>query len=723
MEMSYKKILLKIVPLVLGIVVVLYLILFRSYELTSAQERSETAIINLWHAYERLELMSESINNIGLNMLYDNEILPILYGEPDRFELQEGTSEMRVVKNISPYIESVYIWNENRQTLYSTGDPSVVDTRDRVSDKGIFDIVEQSDRRPMVVPRRISEFGIGEAGKDVYSYFYFDYVADSFIVINVLLSTVTDLFYEADSETMIVSREGLLQSVSESGPVFSDVSELSYVKEALERQETEGSFIDKAGEKKLVAFIKPQDQGDVYIRVYPYDQINGDIIRMRNLSLVLTALVLVLGVIWSVRISRKIYQPIDEMSVSLKKLQADKRQHDYRNRQQTLQLLFDEIQMNQNDMPQKLIKQGVQLDHTGYFSLAMFKIDDYSVFCQKYSTTDRDLFSFAIGNIANEIMSVAFRNEAIEMPGNQVVLLIQTKEAQGEQEKKRIQHLCREIQEKVKEYLKFSVSCILSESVHFDELPVLYGGVKDAEQYRMYLGKESLFCVSDMIIRQPSDYSYPVETETELVKELNLGNVAKAKAWYLEMVNSLYFYPMNVLSANLLRLSVAIYKVIPAVEYKSSSIMYHYNDIAARIAQCEIIDEVNQLFFGFFEAIGENQSMWRDSKHNQLMDKINRIIREESGDSNLSLEVIADRLSLSSDYVGKLYKKYTGKTITNCVNEERIENAKRLLLETKLTVGQVSEQAGFLTNQYFLSLFKKMNGLTPSEFRKMYKQD
>lgn len=84
--------------------------------------------------------------------------------------------------------------------------------------------------------------------------------------------------------------------------------------------------------------------------------------------------------------------------------------------------------------------------------------------------------------------------------------------------------------------------------------------------------------------------------------------------------------------------------------------------------------------------------------------------------NDLKLEDIAKIFSYNSAYLGKVFKKYTGYSFNEVLNYIRIENAKRLLLETDLKVYQISEQVGYSNADYFYNKFRKYVGVSPKEF-------
>jgi len=78
---------------------------------------------------------------------------------------------------------------------------------------------------------------------------------------------------------------------------------------------------------------------------------------------------------------------------------------------------------------------------------------------------------------------------------------------------------------------------------------------------------------------------------------------------------------------------------------------------------------------------------------------------------------MARELEMSEGVVSKVINAYFGKNFPQLMNERRVEDAKRLLLETKASVKTVSEEVGFNSLASFNRAFREISGTTPSNFR------
>lgn len=136
--------------------------------------------------------------------------------------------------------------------------------------------------------------------------------------------------------------------------------------------------------------------------------------------------------------------------------------------------------------------------------------------------------------------------------------------------------------------------------------------------------------------------------------------------------------------------------------------------IISTIEETCYLYEIMQFFTIQFEmymnAIG---SPSRDS----VMDGILNYI-EHNYQENLKLGTIAELFGYNSSYLGKVFNKTTGKNFNSYVDEIRIENSKKLLMEEQYKVYEIAQMVGYTNVDYFHKKFKKYVGMSPAEYRK-----
>jgi two-component system response regulator YesN len=86
-------------------------------------------------------------------------------------------------------------------------------------------------------------------------------------------------------------------------------------------------------------------------------------------------------------------------------------------------------------------------------------------------------------------------------------------------------------------------------------------------------------------------------------------------------------------------------------------------------------------------------------------------------DENISLNVMCRHMLMSLSYFSTVFKSYTGETFVEYLTRIRMENAKELLKTTDLKTYEVASKVGYSDPHYFGMIFKKIMGMTPTEFR------
>jgi two-component system response regulator YesN len=84
---------------------------------------------------------------------------------------------------------------------------------------------------------------------------------------------------------------------------------------------------------------------------------------------------------------------------------------------------------------------------------------------------------------------------------------------------------------------------------------------------------------------------------------------------------------------------------------------------------------------------------------------------------DLTLQIVADELSLHPVWLSQIIKKETGQTYLDHLTERRIERARELLRDTNLKIYEIAEQVGYHDLQHFGQIFKRRSGQTPKEYR------
>jgi len=99
-----------------------------------------------------------------------------------------------------------------------------------------------------------------------------------------------------------------------------------------------------------------------------------------------------------------------------------------------------------------------------------------------------------------------------------------------------------------------------------------------------------------------------------------------------------------------------------------------------------------------------------------------RYINEHYGEE-LTLEFLAKRFAMSPGHFSKKFKSTTGFGLNKYITQIRILNAEKLLINTRLSITDISMRCGFSDSNYFAAVFKAHKGMPPYRFAKMHREE
>lgn len=112
----------------------------------------------------------------------------------------------------------------------------------------------------------------------------------------------------------------------------------------------------------------------------------------------------------------------------------------------------------------------------------------------------------------------------------------------------------------------------------------------------------------------------------------------------------------------------------------------------------------------------QKRSAGNITMQNSLVENAAKYIHSHLADP-LSLETIAEHLHISPSHLSRTFKKTCGESLIEYINNTRIEKAKEYLLKPDILTYEAANLVGYNDAAYFSSTFKKLTGLSPTEYR------
>lgn len=139
-------------------------------------------------------------------------------------------------------------------------------------------------------------------------------------------------------------------------------------------------------------------------------------------------------------------------------------------------------------------------------------------------------------------------------------------------------------------------------------------------------------------------------------------------------------------------------------------------DFALQIEAAKSVNECDNLFLKMIHNYSRLVQKHSQKNYSLLIQKVITCIDTDIS-ADLSLKTQAKLLNVNPSYLSTLFKKETGVTLTDYVNNKRVDRAKSLLKKSNIQIQNVAQSCGILDVNYFTKIFKKYTNLTPKEYR------
>ncbi|RXZ81662.1 response regulator [Paenibacillaceae bacterium] len=359
------------------------------------------------------------------------------------------------------------------------------------------------------------------------------------------------------------------------------------------------------------------------------------------------------------------------------------------------------------------VLQEFQFPHTGIFHIVTIQIDHYQQVLEEDKFKSEKLLLHSVANIMTEVMKQRCDGELVLLEaGKFTLLVIDYKELMLE-----------ELRDSIKRYLKLDISCGVSRS--FESIYELHHAYIEADQamrsnFYGVAGKIAHYeagkqetPVSERILMRDDELLRLLEqrNEVELAKLLaELGQQMRQDHTRDPAdVKEQWVKTVHCFSQVLHDVGGDIYSIAP---YKGK---YPFQAVRSAETLDEIVEWMQEwlsIFFHYLNGCADQQ--WRPE-----IQHVAKLIKEQYC-SNIKLGDLAQAVGYSESYLSVLYKKETGETVMETITRHRLQKAKELLKDRALKIYEISDAIGYSDPNYFGKFFKKMEGIYPQEYRKMY---
>ncbi len=493
-------------------------------------------------------------------------------------------------------------------------------------------------------------------------------------------------------------------------------------------------------QKLMMATVHSSVTNWEYIAVSDYNRITERVVFIRNSIAVCVFLLIMIGFAAAVVIVGKIYAPIRNMVSNILNLQvkpgADEvssireyiqeilttSDHNKHLLSKSLPSMKENIFLNlirermvdEADLAEKLRLCGVELQHKNYMTVVI-AIDTYSRLMEKYSMNERLNFKYYILEVIGEKLNELAFAYGMETDQDKICFIINAKEGLEVQ-------IIKKLFAETKKYIYINTDITFTVGIgkiysSLEGVRYSYTEAMEALKERFTLGEDAIIYIEDVENRKGSFYTH-IKVEEELLNYIYAGNEEKISQIIQNVLEDAASKGLKGEKVRQILLEVISFVgrrlFMSGMTYED--IFRGESNLLGDLEKCETLIQLETYIRKILIMVSRYVKSEEKSDDNTVIVRVKEYINKHYPE-DLSLTRVAEIVKLSPSYLSTIFYKETNYNFLEYLNLVRINKAKELLLDSHLSIKDVSNKVGYLNYNTFSKVFKKYTGISAKQYR------
>lgn len=566
-----------------------------------------------------------------------------------------------------------------------------------------------------------------------------------------LYSMIRNTAETDEGQTFVIDREGVVVLHADKSKLGKDISEMPYISRILKNSQEDSHFISEVEQIRSSVFhVKADYTGWHIVRVVPEAQFARPLTLFRNGMAVLAVGLFVVATASAAVIGRWTFKPFNRFALTLRKHLTDspklavrKYNDEFHYFESTVQhILEDREQLHRQVVESKpLIKWQLvtELLSNGIRSLSALQphmeMLNIRLYSQRFvvmsiefdnkeqiaSSRDLKLYAYALCNVAEELMNAESRGIAAELDNGKCAVIMSFGDGDDkERHAMRAVAVADMMKEFVQEYLGRTITIGIGDPVEkMDEIQRSYKHSLEALQYKLVLGGNSIITRED-ISADPSPQFYRLFGMTDgIIASVKLPDAdrmqTQVRKWFQSIAE--HGVPSEMIMQLVVQCLMKAATAAAEIDVDTEGV-FPEQSLVEMLNQYERLEQLEQFTVGALDQLIVRIKDKRSSREkNDVIDKAMQYIQDHYMRNDLSLNLLASEFHISVSHLSKLFKEQKECNFIDYLMDIRMNQAKSLLAGTEDKIRDIAEQVGYSNVNSFVRIFKKMTGLTPTEYR------
>ncbi|MDD4680072.1 MAG: response regulator [Clostridia bacterium] len=379
--------------------------------------------------------------------------------------------------------------------------------------------------------------------------------------------------------------------------------------------------------------------------------------------------------------------------------------------------LLDGIYKNEENIRKRIEFLGVPINLEGRYYVNLIEIDNYNDLTHGKEDSYVNVLPLYIIDVIKGALN-GKQNICINK-GESVFAVILSYDEQPAIEQENYNAM-EKIQLYLNKYFKVDVTVGISRVCNtLKNIRIADIQAEEALKYKYSVGINQIISVDDILDRDTIELDQIIkDTKNKLMSELIAGNTEGVKDQINIIFHALVDFKSNKFYVQSICIDI-INNVSRLLLNTGSETLNTFDKSLGVINKLLEFDKISdiraQLNSILLEVAAYNQQK-SNSRIESLVEQIKGVIDERFAE-DLTVSTVAQEVYLSAGYATSLFKKGTNMSIMDYIIKVRIDTAKKMLQDPNSRISEVSYQVGYENIAYFSSLFKKVVGMNPKEYR------
>lgn len=235
---------------------------------------------------------------------------------------------------------------------------------------------------------------------------------------------------------------------------------------------------------------------------------------------------------------------------------------------------------------------------------------------------------------------------------------------------------------------------------------------------KMFYEKNSILLFTELNVGKSSE-AYPLDIEHKYIEALKFADYDKAIDILTELINKVTIISNMdsiMFKSYIMEFVIAVMRNLFEDRFAEELKLPKTNEIYNKLSILDNKNDIKDLLVSYTKTVVDYFSEKNKPGCRKVINDIKSYVNINYF-NDISLRQISKEFYMNESYLSDLFKKETGSSFSSYLSNVRIDQSKELLRQRDLKTQDIAEMVGYNNSRYFIKVFKKNTGMTPSEYR------